>query len=389
MRVFNLNRTFKFCLETLWSGPYTESSEGELFVFLFDGTEGIPAQAEDVFPSGSLDNMETFSRNCFAYGILDGLSPLIDNTDTGYRAGTRYLTLKHPVLKPAIPSGFLNFAGASVAVPEHLAFTPDWINGTGTGTSLNNPAYRGMNKMVALSPAYSKFANPRIGVGFTQSRTLAQFASFEYFFNEPITTDCFLLQRGRTSFASSGTMARFSVQYLNESDVWVTLGTTPAVPTILNASTFANHYLQFSPVTASRFRLLRTVAHTGSSSDIYSHGYFGNTNVSAPVPFVYPETVYGLIVPNTVYLGKINSSASTGGGNGNGDVTEAGALPRSRAVCSAASTDYQNTPSGAVNSPCILCDCSDLAGSGRIKLPELSSDALNYFGFTNLVVDLL
>jgi hypothetical protein len=384
MQLFNLNRTLKYALSGLWSGgPYVYNSSKEMFVFLFDGTEGVPASADDIFPNSAnpsgVDNFQNYAKNCFAYGILSGQSSLSTDTDTGYRANTEYLTLKHPVIKPEM-SGFLDFDGVSVVVPEHVAFTADWINCTGTGTGPNQPTIQNMNKMFALNPSLSKLSFPYLGLGFALNNTTL-FSSIVFVYNEPITVDCFMLARGRQGY-SGETFDRYSVQYLNESGVWITLGTTPSRSASAEGNHYDSRFLQFASVTASQFRLLRTFWNS-QFAEGWQYSYFGNTNLSVPTTFEYPSVVYGLITPNIATYGKINYA-------GNSFLqTGSPATPASRSVVAAANTDYSGNTPVLRSMPSFLVDVTDLAGSGRIKLPTLNSDPSGYFGFNNLIVDLL
>jgi hypothetical protein len=390
MHTFNLNRTLKFSLASLWSGlPYSYNSGNEMFVFLFDGSEGVPSSADDVFPNAgnpsTLDNFQNYAKNCIAYGIVSGQTGLTHTTDTGYRAVTEYLALKHPVIKPSM-AGFSSFTNVSVTVPEHIAYTADWINCTGTGTGLSQPTIQTMCKMFALNPSVSKLSNPYIGLGFDHTTAVAGFESILYVFNEPITTDCFIFQHSKQGASSNNTFNRYAVQYWNGS-AWVTLGTSPVITAENNTEIYSNRFLQFAAVTSDSFRLLRTTAKTGVRNELYRNGYFGNTDISDPGVFTYPSTVYGLVVPNASVYGQVNFQALASGlSNG---LNAAGATPSSRSLLSASMSDYAGTPTSRRNMPSFLCDCSDLAGSGRIKLPTLNTDATDYFGFNSLVIELL
>lgn len=383
MHVFNVNRTLKFMLESMYSGPFTYNSAAEMLLFLFDGSGGVPTTAEEVFPSANAFTLENYTRNCFAYGVLNGQTNIDNTTDVGYRANTLYLTLKAPVIRPGIATGFLDFAGAAVAVPDHKVFTPAWINGTGIGTSTQDPKNPGINKCLGLNHCVSRLPAPYISIGFDTNSSLTAFESLVYDFGSPVTVNCFVLERARFFLGAGGNLARFQVQYLNALDQWITLGTTPVTSGAASARVYPKHYLQFAPVTATKFRLLHNAVSTSSGMDVWTCGYFGNTDTSGITPFTYPSTVYGIAVANNIINGRANGGAALSDVGSGGTNTA-----RSNSQTTAALTDQYSGMVSVTNPPAVMMDAGDLASSARIKLPTLNTDATAFFGFNNVIVDL-
>lgn len=397
MRAFNINRCMKDVLAAIWTTPINVTNlSTDLLLFLMDGSGGVPTNADAILngnQGNGVGSYKALAEMSFAYGMLTKATAHVDNTDVGYRATTDFLTLKADTKRAAVPTGFIDAAGTAVAVPAHKVFKADWINASTTAAAgtIQYAAYQGMNKCFAFNPAVSRNTCRVIGPGFYENATLTDYSSMDFSFNSPRTVDCFVFERIKGDLNGVNTFARFNVQYLNGSSQWVTLATTPSISysSTNGVQTTARVYLQFAPVTATKFRLQRTVAHASiGANDGNIHAYFGNTDVAVDPTFSYPSTVYGVVVPHHIDIYSNILAGATAGPTGIYAFTttsHSGSLSLQTTCASDHSTGFARIVEPAL----MMMDAGDLASSARIKLPTLNTDPLANFGFNSVSVDIL